>query len=125
MYDRLILIYELLNGKGTLYVHCDWRVNCFLRLILGEIFGVNSFLNEVIWRRTTAHSDAKQGAKFYGKQHDSILVFTKSGQYTWNQQYSAYSQEYIKAPPPFLEVAVLAAKAVYRSPLSQSRAVSL
>jgi adenine-specific DNA-methyltransferase len=95
MYDRLTLIYELLNEKGTLYVHCDWRVNCFLRLILGEIFGGNNFLNEVIWRRTTAHSDAKQGAKFYGKQHDSILVFTKSEQYVWNQQYSAYSQEYI------------------------------
>lgn len=95
IYERLALIKDLLAENGSIYVHCDWRVNSLLRLVLSEIFGEDNFRNEIIWRRTSAHSDSKQGAKSFGKQHDSILFFSKSDLYVWNQQYTPYDQEYI------------------------------
>src|SRR5205085_980435 len=49
MYERLVLMHELLAEDGSIYVHCDWRVNSYLRLVLDEIFGAENFQNEVVW----------------------------------------------------------------------------
>jgi len=95
IYERLVLMRDLLAEDGSIYVHCDWRVTAFLRLILDELFGTNQFVNEIIWKRTSAHSDAKQGAKYYGRQHDTIFYLRKNDSAIWNQQYVPYSQEYI------------------------------
>ena len=71
MYERFILFKELLSEKGTIYVHCDWRVNSSLRLILNEIFGIENYVNEIIWsyKRWPAPS------KNFQKMHDVILMY--------------------------------------------------
>jgi DNA modification methylase len=97
IYERLSLMKDLLSDDGSIYIHCDWRVNSYMRLVLDEIFGRNCFLNEIIWRRTTAHGDAKQGAKRFDIVHDSIHYYVKNpGKFTWNTQYTPFSDEQIK-----------------------------
>ncbi len=95
IYERLVLMRDLLAEDGSIYVHCDWRVTAFLRLILDELFGSNQFVNEIIWKRTSAHSDAKQGSKYYGRQHDTIFYLRKTDKAVWNQQYVPYDLDYI------------------------------
>src|SRR3989339_679663 len=60
IYERLILMRDLLHKEGSIYVHCDWRVNAFIRLVMNEVFGPNYFRNEIVWQRTGAHNDADQ-----------------------------------------------------------------
>ncbi len=93
MYERLKLMHELLSEDGSIYVHCDWRVNAYLRLILDDIFGKDKFRNEIIWKRTSAHSHAK----IMGSIHDVLLFYTKSNEYIWNKIYQSYDEEYIKS----------------------------
>ena len=95
IYERLVLMRDLLAEDGSIYVHCDWRVTAYLRLILDEVFGKNNFINEIIWKRTSAHSNAKQGAKDFGKQHDTIFYLKKGDKPIWNQQYVPYEKEYV------------------------------
>ena len=102
IYERVILLKELLSEKGSLYVHCDYHQSHYIKCILDEVFGNGGeelkgagFKNEIIWKRTSAHSNAKQGAKYYGRQHDVILFYTKGTDYIWNQQYTNYEKEYI------------------------------
>jgi len=96
MYDRLVLMRDLLAEDGSIYVHCDWRVNSFLRLALDELFGAASFVNEIVWRRTTAHGDAKQGARRYDILHDTVLFYARNAdQFTWNTQYVPFSDDQI------------------------------
>jgi adenine specific DNA methylase Mod len=61
-----------------LYLYCDHHASHYLKVELDKIFGEQNFINEVIWKRSSAHSDTKQGAKHYGRLHDTILFYTKS-----------------------------------------------
>ena len=97
IYERLILMRDLLAEDGSIYVHCDWRVNSFLRTVMGEIFGSDNFVNQICWRRTTAHGDAKQGAQHFDTVDDTILFFAKSEDHKiWNTQYVPFSEEQIE-----------------------------
>lgn len=96
IYERLSLIWELLNENGSVYVHCDWHVNFMIRAILNEIFGPENFHNEIIWKRTSAHGDVTQGAKQLGRQHDTIFSYSKGPKYTWNIQYQDYDKDYVE-----------------------------
>ena len=58
IYERLVLMRDLLAEDGSIYVHCDWRVNAFIRLVMDEVFGIDNFINEITWKRTDAHSKA-------------------------------------------------------------------
>jgi len=89
IYERLLLIKNLMSQNASIFVHCDWRVNSFLRNIMDEIFG--NFQSEIIFKRRHGHSDAKT----LGNIHDTILLFSNSNEMTWNPQYQDYSQEYI------------------------------
>lgn len=90
MYERLILIRELLADKGSIYLHCDSHKSHYLRNILDEIFGLDNFQNEIIWKRTTARSDQKT----YNHIHDVILFYTKSlDNFTWNRLFTSYDKE--------------------------------
>ncbi|MDR2437207.1 MAG: site-specific DNA-methyltransferase [Endomicrobium sp.] len=91
IYERLLIIKDLMTDDGSIYVHCDYRLNSLLRIILEEIFNKNNYINEIIWQRTSAHSDSKH----YGINTDSIFFYSKSKQYTWNQQYINYEEKYI------------------------------
>lgn len=92
IYERLVLMRDLLAEDGSIYVHCDWRVNSHIRLVLDEVFGGLNYLNEITWQRTSAHSDPSQ----YGVNVDSILYYAKSNKRLWNQQYGAHTEEYKK-----------------------------
>jgi site-specific DNA-methyltransferase (adenine-specific) len=88
---RLLELHRVLKRTGSLYLHCDPTASHYLKLILDTIFGPQNFQNEIIWKRTTAHSSAKR----YGPVHDVLLFYTKSDDFTWNQIYIPHSQEYL------------------------------
>ncbi|MFP4381549.1 MAG: site-specific DNA-methyltransferase, partial [Candidatus Sumerlaeia bacterium] len=98
IYERLVLMRDLLAEDGSIYVHCDWRVNSSIRLIMNEIFGVGGepgkagYRNEIIWKCTSAHSDAGK----FGVNNQNILFYTKSNNYTWNDTLGPYENEYIE-----------------------------
>lgn len=87
---RLKELHRVLKPTGSLYLHCDSTASHYLKLLLDAVFGVENFRNEIIWKRTTAHSDSKR----YGRNADTILFYTKSDKWTWNQLYQEYPEEY-------------------------------
>ena len=91
LYERLVLMRDLLTEDGSIYVHCDWRVNSFIRVVMDEVFSSSSYQSEVIFKRRHAHSDAKT----MGNIHDTIFFYTQSDKASWNPQYAEYTQEYI------------------------------
>jgi site-specific DNA-methyltransferase (adenine-specific)/adenine-specific DNA-methyltransferase len=93
MYERFILLRELLSEDGSIYVHCDWHKNYYLRCILDEIFGPECFRNEIIW---SYFGFKRSTTRKFPQKHDTILSYTKSPEYTWNVQYRPHSEEYIK-----------------------------
>lgn len=94
MYERLQLMRDLLTDDGSIYVHCDWRVNSFLKIILDEVFGKENFRKEIIWALETA-SGFKSKANNWIRQHDTILYYSKSKNPIFNKQYKPHKEEYI------------------------------
>ena len=84
MYERLVLMRELLAENGSIYVHLDWHVGHYVKVIMDEIFGYENFRNEISWRKLTA---AKAQSKFFSNVKDTILVYTKTNNYIFNPQY--------------------------------------
>ena len=80
LYERLQLIKQLLSEDGSIFVHCDYRVNSLIRLILDEIFGEGKFINEIIWTYTSGGKSTKS----FGKKHDTIYWYSKSDNYEFN-----------------------------------------
>ena len=80
MYPRLVLMKELLSESGSLYVHIDWHVGHYLKLLLDEIFGKDSMLNEIMW----CYSIGGKGTRFFGRKHDVIFLYSKSSHYIFN-----------------------------------------
>ena len=95
MYERLILLRELLSDHGTLYLHCDWHQSSYLRCLLDELFGPDNCQNIITWKRSHAQGNAGQGSKHFGIVTDTIFIYSKNGDPIWNQQYLPYSQEII------------------------------
>jgi DNA modification methylase len=93
MYERLILIRELLSDHGSIYLHCDWHRASFLRILLDEVFGQHNFLNEIVW---SYFGFKRATSRKYPQKHDLIYSYTKSSDYIWNVQYLPHSAEYIK-----------------------------
>lgn len=84
MYERLILLRELLSSKGTIYLHCDDHKNHSLRCLMDEIFGPLNFRNEISWQKITS---AKAQSAFFSNVKDTILVYTKSNDFIFNPIY--------------------------------------
>ena len=80
MYERLIILRELLSDHGCIYLHCDWHKSHHLRMIMDEVFGNNKFVNEVIWH----YSGAGTPKGCWAKRHDNIYVYSKTTEYTFN-----------------------------------------
>jgi len=91
MRKRLILLYELLADDGCLYFHLDTKKIHYMKVILDEIFGEERFVNEIIWKRTSAHSDSNT----YANVHDSLLFYSKSSTFRFDPQFTPYTEEYI------------------------------
>ena len=81
IYERLLLIKELLSERGTIYVHCDWHKSHYIRIILDEIFSAESFRAEIIWKRTFNSGSSKALANKFPSNTDTILQYTKSNDY--------------------------------------------
>jgi DNA methylase len=96
IYERLILMRDLLASDGTIYVHMGWGVSHYARSILDEVFGKDRAVNQIIWKRQTAHSDSGQGSQHLGRLHDVILLYTKGERYTWNVHHTPYDPEYLR-----------------------------
>jgi DNA modification methylase len=96
MYERLIILKELLSEKGTIYVHCDWHRSHYIRLILDEIFSQDQFRTEIIWQRTFNSGSSKALANKFPSNTDTIYSYTKTGQYIFNKQYRPYSEGALK-----------------------------
>jgi len=94
IYERLVLIRDLLHKDGSIFVHCDWRVNAYLRLIMDEVFGNQNFINEVIWRRKGGSALGEMSRLSVAT--DTIFVYSKSDGFMPNQVYSEAPDEYIE-----------------------------
>lgn len=91
MRRRFILLRELLADDGCLYLHLDIKKIHYLKVVLDEVFGEGRFINEIIWKRTSAHADSTT----YANVHDALLLYSKAGAFTFNPQYVPYTEEYI------------------------------
>ena len=83
MVPRLILMKELMSDKATIYVHIDYHVGHYLKLILDEIFGRENFINEIVWKRRGGVANL---VKNFGNVYDYILIYSKSDNYIFNIQ---------------------------------------
>ena len=96
LYERLVLLRELLNERGTAYVHIGRNISHAVRSLCDEVFGREHFLNEVTWKRSHAHGDTGQGATHFGRVTEAILIYSKTLDVNWNAQYVPYSQEILE-----------------------------
>ena len=96
IYERLILMRDLMHSEGSIYVHCDWRLNSSIRLVLDEIFGADRFNTEITWKRVVSTGSSKAISKKFPVVNDSILFYSKDAKNVWNSIYLEYSDEYKK-----------------------------
>jgi len=102
VYERLILMRDLLSQRGSIYVHCDWRVNSHLRLLMDEVFGTECFQREIIWRIGWVSGYKTKTANWI-RNHDTILFYVRTPtSFIFNQQYIPYPEGYVRrdgSPP--------------------------
>ena len=98
MRPRCVELARVLKLTGSFYYHCDWHASHYVKVMLDQIFGENNFQNEIVWKRTTAHSDTKQGAKQFGRIHDVLFSYTGGAKnWTFNQEFVPYDETYIES----------------------------
>lgn len=93
---RLLEMRRVLKDTGSVYLHCDPTASHYLKQTMDAVFGADNFRSEITWKRTSAHSDGRQGRRQHGRIHDVILYYTKSANWTWNLIYTPYDQEYVE-----------------------------
>lgn len=100
MYERLIILRELLSENGSIFLHCDWHKSAYLKIIMDEVFGNGGnnaagpgYKNEIIWQRTGAHNDAGK----YGVVHDTIYWYTKSSKYYFSMEMIPLTEEHVNS----------------------------
>ena len=93
---RLIECHRVLMPTGSIYLHCDDHANSYLRLLMDAVFGAENYRSQIIWKRSSAHSDTRQGRRQHGRISDNLLFYTKSNKWTWNPIYIDYDPEYIE-----------------------------
>jgi DNA methylase len=92
IYERLILMRDLMHSDGSIYVHCDWRVNSFIRLAMDEIFG--KFRSCLVWKKTNSPKAQTTG---FGNQHDTIYLYSRGERFTFNAICSEYTEKQLTA----------------------------
>lgn len=95
MAPRLVELRRVLSATGSLYLHCDPTASHFLKLLMDAVFGPANFRTEIIWKRTSAHSDTKQGRRQHGRIHDVLLFYTKNNDWNWNPVFVEYDKDYV------------------------------
>jgi len=92
---RLVELHRVLKTTGSIYLHCDPTASHYLKLLMDSVFGAENFRTEIVWKRSSAHSDAKQGREQHGRIHDVILFFSRGPDWRWNQIYTPYDDSYV------------------------------
>src|SRR6266568_604311 len=96
MRPRCLELARVLKKTGSFYYHCDWHASHYVKVMLDQIFGENNFVNEIVWKRSDAKSDVGQGAKHFGRVHDSIFYYAGSDSgYTFNPKFNPLPQSTI------------------------------
>lgn len=90
MAPRLVELRRVMKPTASIYLHCDPTASHYLKVLMDAVFGVKNFRNEIIWKRTHAHS----GVRGFGRVHDVILTYQRSAEAVWNTQRTAYSDSY-------------------------------
>jgi len=90
MAPRLVELRRVLKTTGSIYLHCDPTASHYLKILMDAVFGPEHFLNEIIWKRTSAHSAAVR----WNDVHDVILLYSRADSYRWNRVLLAHSDEY-------------------------------
>ncbi len=93
MRPRCVELARVMKKTGSFYYHCDWHASHYVKVMLDTILGENFFQSEIIWKRTSAHSDSST----CGRAHDTLFLYTSSMEFTWNQQFQPYDQKYIES----------------------------
>ena len=93
IHDRIVIARDLLSPCGLFFLHIGPNINHMVRAIADDVFGIDQHRNEIVWKRTYAHSDAKR----FGIVHDLILVYSKTDGYRFFKQYRAHSESYIES----------------------------
>ncbi|MGA9820271.1 MAG: DNA methyltransferase [Desulfobaccales bacterium] len=93
MAARLTELHRVLKPTGSLYLHCDPTASHYIKLLLDAIFKPINFRNEIVWKRTSAHSSAKR----YGPVHDIVFFYTKTDSFLWNPIYTEHADKYLKS----------------------------
>ena len=93
MYENLMAIKSVMSADATIYVHLDWHIVHYVKILMDEIFGEDNFINDITWKRQT--SSGFKGKNAMGKNHDNILVYGCSADFLYNTVYLPYSEEYI------------------------------
>ena len=96
MAPRLVELRRVMKPNGSIYLHCDPAASHYLKMLLDAVFGPDKFRTEIIWKRSSAHSDAKQGRAQHGRIHDVILFYTKTDDWKWNNIFTPYDESYVE-----------------------------
>ncbi len=91
MAQRMVELHRVLKPTGSIYLHCDPTASHYLKLLMDAVFGADNFRTEIIWKRQSAHSDARN----YGSVHDTMLFYVKSDAFIWNQLFQPYDPDYV------------------------------
>ena len=100
---RLVELHRVLKPTGSIYLHCDPTAGPYLRVVMDSIFEPRNFTNELVWKRSAAHSDRAQGSKHFGRVHDLLLVYAKSPDYSWRQLYGDQWAQYVASHYKYIE----------------------
>ena len=92
MAQRIVELHRVLKPTGSIYLHCDPTASHYLKLMMDAVFGATNFRSELIWKRQSAHSDARN----YGSVHDTVLFYVKSDRFLWNPSFQPYDSEYVE-----------------------------
>lgn len=93
MYENLMAIKSVMSSTASIYVHLDWHIVHYVKIIMDEIFGEDNFINDITWKRQT--SSGFKGKNAMGKNHDNILVYGYCSDFVYNTIYLPYSDEYV------------------------------
>jgi len=93
LYPRLQLMKRLLSENGVIFVHTDWHMGHYVKIVCDEVFGRDNFRSEIIWQRFTFHADAKR----FGMVHDTLFEYSKGSEYTYVKQFGEWDKEYIES----------------------------
>ena len=96
MVQRLVVMKQLLRPTGSVYLHCDPTASHYIKVMMDGIFGHANFRAEIVWKRSAAHSDTKQGGKQHDRIHDTLLFYTAGDRWTWNTHYTPYDKNYVE-----------------------------